>query len=194
LGQFLCRSMQYSESTAHGASRTSSMEHLHSTFDMDSCPGRGSNIGGPITCQGACRGTPGCSVRTHAWLPILLHTVVQSLRSYSSKCISSTFRRWMKAFRWGVDQRAKGRLKLGLVLRTRFKEKFRLKFQMWARWAFFTRARRLHTPLPVFTDHLPFWTSWIAKKMRKLMWVFPKLFSMKQQRNRTIRQVRCSGR
>jgi len=42
----------------------------------------------------------------------------------------------------GVEQRAKGRLKLGHVLRTRFKENFHLQFQMWSRWAFVTRARR----------------------------------------------------
>jgi hypothetical protein len=75
----------------------------------------------------------------------------------------------MKAFKWGVEQRAKGRLRLGHLLRTRFKEKFHLKFQMWARWAFFSRARRLHTPLPVFLDHLPFWNSWIEMRKRKFM-------------------------
>lgn len=100
---------------------------------------------------------------------IVAHNCVQSLQVYCSKCICKTFRRWMKAYKWGVEQRAKGRLKLGHVLRTRFREKFHIKFQMWARWAFFTRARRLHTPFPVFTEQLPFWNAWIEKKKRKLM-------------------------
>ena len=145
---------------------------------VDRGSARRPHTGRPAARQVSRPGPAGCIHFSFVASPFFSHTLPQTLIFHSSKCISTTFRRWMKTCKWGIEQRAKGRLKLGHLLRTRFKEKFRLKFQMWARWAFFYRSKRLHSTLPVFTEHLPFWSSWIEKQKRKLMYSpFPIMIS-----------------